>query len=90
LRLERERLDIEERRGKLVSVADVRAAQTERATAEREALLNWPGRIAARLAAQLGCTERDMFAALNSEVREFLGERSRTPVPQTEEIDDAR
>ena len=84
LRLERERLDIEERRGKLVSVAEVRAAQTERATAEREAFLNWPGRIAAGLAARLGCMERDVFAELDAEVRKFLEERSRTPVPQTE------
>ena len=84
LRLERERLEIEERRGNLVSAAEVRAAQGERATAEREALLNWPARIAAGLAVRLGCVERDVFAELDAEVRKFLEERSRTPVPQTE------
>jgi len=84
LRLERERLEIEERRGNLVSAAEVRAAQGERATAEREALLNWPARIAAGLAVRLGCVERDVFAELDAEVRKFLEERSRTPLPQTE------
>jgi hypothetical protein len=55
-----------------------------RATAEREALLNWPARIAAGLAVKFGAPQRDVFMALDAAVRTYLEERSRTPVPQPE------
>ncbi len=55
-----------------------------RATAEREALLNWPARIAAGLAVKFGAPEGDVFMTLDAAVRTYLEERSRTPVPQTE------
>jgi hypothetical protein len=80
LKLQREALDFQERRGDLIPEADVRSAQAERATAEREAILNWPARIAAGLAVKFGATERDMFAALDAEVRKFLEERSNESV----------
>jgi hypothetical protein len=66
--------------GKLIDADAVRTAQFERATAEREALLNWPSRIAAGMAAKLDVAERDVFLALTAEVRLFLMERSHVPV----------
>lgn len=83
LKLRRETLDFEARRTNLMSVAEVRAEVMARATAEREALLNWPKRIAAGLGVKFGATERDMFVALDAEVRTYLEERSRTPILQS-------
>jgi hypothetical protein len=83
LKLRRETLDFEERRTNLMFIAEVRAEVMARATAEREALLNWPKRIAAGLAAKFGAIERDMFMALDVAVRTYLEERSAVPVPQT-------
>jgi hypothetical protein len=74
-------LEVEQAEGKLIDADEVRAAQTERATAEREALLNWPSSgIAADLAARFGVPERDMFLALDSEVRLYLEARSNQPL----------
>ena len=73
-------LEEAEKRGRLIEATEVRAAETERATAEREALLNWPARIAPDLAAKFGVTERDMFMALDTAVREYLMERSQQPL----------
>jgi len=74
-------LEVEQFEGKLIPADEVRAAQTERATAEREALLNWPSSgIAASLAAQFGVPERDMFLALDAEVRLYLEARSQQPL----------
>lgn len=66
--------------GTQISADEVRAAQIERATAEREALLNWPSRIAADLAAKFNVNEREMFLALDAEVRRFLEGRSQQPL----------
>jgi hypothetical protein len=77
----RAELDVAVLEGKLISADEVRAAQTERATAEREALLNWPSSgIAAQLAARFGANEREMFLALDAEVRLYLEARSQQPL----------
>jgi hypothetical protein len=82
LKLQREALDFQERRGDLIKAADVRAAQAERATAEREGWLNWPARIAAAGAVRFGALERDLFAWLEDEVRKHLEERSNEPAEE--------
>jgi hypothetical protein len=80
----RAELDVAVLEGKLISADEVRAAQTERATAEREALLNWPSSgFAAELAAKFGLNERDMFLALDTEVRLYLEARSNHPLEAT-------
>ena len=80
-RIRRERLANDEQERILIPAGEVRAAQTERATAEREALLNWPSSgIAAELAAKFGSSERDMFLALDVEVRRYLQSRSQQPL----------
>jgi hypothetical protein len=73
-------LEVQQLEGKLISADEVRASQTERATAEREALLNWPSRIAANLAVQFGLAERELFIALDGEVRLYLEGRSQQPL----------
>ena len=77
----RAELDVAVLEGKLISADEVRAAQTERAVSEREALLNWPSSgIAAQLAARFGANEREMFLALDREVRLYLEARSQQPL----------
>lgn len=80
VKLEKETIELAVMKGRLIQADQVRAAETERATAEREALLNWPARIAPDLAARFGVTERDMFVALDAAVREYLTERSQQPL----------
>lgn len=81
-RAEKMRLENEKIRGELVSAEDVRQAQTERAMAERESLLNWPARIAPEMAAKFGVPERDMFITLDVEVRKYLESRSTLAVQE--------
>ena len=81
----RAELDVAVLEGKLISADEVRAAQTERAVSEREALLNWPSSgIAAQLAAKFGANEREMFLALDAEVRLYLEARSQQPLGESE------
>lgn len=80
-RVEKLRLENEISAGKYVLVDDVRRAQAERAMVERDALLNFPGRVAANMAAKLSIPERDLFILLDVEIRRFLTERSQTAVP---------
>lgn len=81
LKLERERIGFLEFKGTLVDAANVKTAVTARAAEEREALLNWPSRISAELAAELNVDERTLYAALEKQVRTFLRERSRVVAP---------
>lgn len=66
-------------RGSLILASEVFAAQFQRASAEKEALLNWPAAISAGVAARLGCAERDVFLELDREVRLHLEQRSSQP-----------
>ena len=80
IKIQRERLKLAEYENTLVKAEDVRAAQEARAQAEREALLNFPARVAPNLAAELNVDERTLHAALDKRIREFLRDRSRAPV----------
>lgn len=74
--LQRQKLE-----GELVSAAEVDAAQFARAAAERDALLNWPARCGADMAAELGLETRLVMTMLDKYVRQHLAERSRVPMP---------
>jgi hypothetical protein len=70
-------LEYRRKRGKLVDVKEVEKAAFARARTEREALLNWPVRVSAEIAANLGVAEKDVCSELESRIRQFLEERSR-------------
>lgn len=77
IRTEKDRLDLEERKGTLINAAEVEQATFERARMERDALLNWPAQIVPDLAAKLGVEERALHSELDDLVRKFLEKRSR-------------
>jgi hypothetical protein len=79
VKLKREQLRLKQLEGSLVDAAEVSSATEARFRADAEALLNWPARVAADLAAELGTDERLTHAALDKYVREFMRERSIVP-----------
>jgi hypothetical protein len=88
VKAKRAALELAALEGKLISADEVRAVEMERATAEREALLNWPSSgIAVELAAKFNVSERDMFLALDVEVRHYLEKRSQQPLDQIARAD---
>jgi hypothetical protein len=93
LKLRKELLELEQLRASLMPISEVKAETMALAMAEREALLNWPARVAGKFAAKFGVAESEAFALLDDMVREFLREQSNLPVPtdggqvEKEEID---
>jgi len=79
IRLAREQLLLEKVRGEVVDVSDVEAAAFERGRAERDALLNFPSRVAPIIAAEFEIDSRKLFLSLKKQVRLFLSERSEYP-----------
>lgn len=70
------KVEYEERVQTLVSKYEVQVAAFERGRVERDAWLNWPNRVSANMAAELGCDERRLRLALEREVRLYLTERA--------------
>lgn len=70
-------LERKRREGELVDAAEVREEQLRRASDEREALLNWPSRSSALMAAELEIDERRLLTVLRKYVRLHLTERSK-------------
>lgn len=70
-------LERKRREGELVDAEEVRDEQVRRATEEREALLNWPPRIAAQMAAELQIEDSRLLPVLRKYVRQHLAERSK-------------
>lgn len=66
------RLKLQERKGELVDRARATALVFHLARQERDAWLNWPARIAALMAAELGIKPHAMQKALESYVRAHL------------------
>jgi hypothetical protein len=81
IKRDRERLALDAQLARLIDADEVKAAQIERAMAERESWLNWPSRAAYGLAAELGVDERVMFTLLDTAVRKHLTERSSAALP---------
>jgi hypothetical protein len=77
--IEELRLRNEREKGRLVLADEVFAAQFQRASAEKESWLNWPGRVAAGIAAQLCISEHELYTCLDQAVRAHLTERSSQP-----------
>lgn len=81
IRAQREHLDLEERKGTLVS-KPLAVRQVFNFTRRiRDAWLNWPGRIAPGLAAELGVDQHVLTAALERHVRDHLTDLAGQPAP---------
>jgi hypothetical protein len=63
----------------LVDGAAAEAKYREAFQAEKEALLNWPIRLAAHLAAEFQVDEQKLHSALDREIRLYLADRSGRP-----------
>lgn len=68
------RLKLQERRGELVDRARATALVFRLAREERDAWLNWPARVAALMAAELGAEAHAMQKNLEAHVRAHLAE----------------
>jgi hypothetical protein len=80
VKLKREKLRLKREEQSLVDAEQVASATEARFRADAEALLNWPARVAADMAAEIGTDERITHAALDKYIREFMRERSMVPV----------
>ncbi len=80
IKVNERKLRFEQLKKTLVDAEKVRAEVEARFRNDAEALLNWPARISADLAAELGTDERLTHAALEKYVRQFMRERSMVPV----------
>jgi hypothetical protein len=78
--MRRKEFERKRREGELVDASEVREVQLRRATEEREALLNWPSRIAPLMAADLEVNERKLLETLRKYIRQHLAERSSQPI----------
>lgn len=68
------RLKLQERRGELVDRARATALVFRLAREERDAWLNWPARVAALMAAELGVEAHPMQKILEAHIRAHLAE----------------
>ena len=68
------RLLLQEKRGSLIDKANVTAQVFRLARQVRDAWLNWPARISAQMAAELGVDEHAMHTMLERYVRDHLTE----------------
>jgi hypothetical protein len=68
------RLRLQERRGELVDRASASALVFRMAREERDAWINWPARVAALMAAELGVEAHPMQKVLETHVRAQLSE----------------
>lgn len=66
------RIKVEERTGRLVDAAEVRAATFERARRERDMHVGFAARVASVIASETGADEARIFALLDREMREHL------------------
>ncbi|MDJ0513067.1 MAG: hypothetical protein QNJ62_06455 [Methyloceanibacter sp.] len=69
-------LKLEEMRGDLVDSAEMKKAAMRNGRVEREALLNWPDRIGADLAAKLEVDPGLLVRCLEEELRTYMEERA--------------
>jgi hypothetical protein len=74
LRVEADRLAIDTRKGRLINVAAANARIDEIAGAMRDALLNWPARIAGQIAAEIGVDPHLLQTILHEQITVLLTE----------------
>jgi hypothetical protein len=75
LKAQERKLRLEERRGQLVDKARALLLVHRLAKEEREAILAWPARVAAELAAELGVDAHRLQTLLDARLRQHLAER---------------
>jgi hypothetical protein len=80
VKLQREKLKLRQLDGSLVDAEEVAGETEARFRADAEALLNWPARVMADIAAELGTDELRTHAVLDKYVRQFMSERSMATV----------
>ena len=69
-------LEFETKSGRLIDADVAKARVFELARQERDALVNWPARVAPLIAAELATDQVALAVALEKHVRQFLAERS--------------
>jgi hypothetical protein len=74
LKVEAQRLALDESKGKLLDVAVANAAIDEIAGAMRDALLNWPARVSGVIAAEIGVDPHLLQTILQQHVADLLTE----------------
>jgi hypothetical protein len=76
LKAQERKLRLEERKGKLVDKARALLLVHRLAKEERDAILGWPARVAAEMAAELGVDAHRLQMMLDARLRELLAERN--------------
>lgn len=76
LKAARLKLELAELEGRLIDRVAVMQRVRALAQQERDAILSWPSRAAALIAADLGVNEHDLHAALDASLRAHLTERA--------------
>ncbi|MFO0185249.1 MAG: hypothetical protein ACK55J_01235 [Alphaproteobacteria bacterium] len=76
LKVEAQRLALDESKGRLLDVATANATIDEIASTMRDALLNWPARVAGVIAAELGVEPHLLQSILQQHINELLTEAS--------------
>jgi hypothetical protein len=76
LKAQERKLRLEERKGKLVDKARALLLVHRLAKEERDAILGWPARVAAEMAAELGVDAHRLQTMLETRLRELLAERN--------------
>jgi hypothetical protein len=76
LKVEAQRLALDESKGRLLDVATANATIDEIASTMRDALLNWPARVAGVIAAELGVEPHLLQTILQQYINELLTEAS--------------
>ena len=74
LKAQERRLKLQKMKGELVSLDRAKTLLFRLAREERDAWVNWPGRVAAILSAELGVDAATMHQLLENQVRAHLGE----------------
>jgi transcriptional regulator with XRE-family HTH domain len=76
LKAQERKLRLEERKGQLVDKARALLLVHRLAKEERDAILGWPARVAAEMAAELGVDAHRLQMMLDARLRELLAERN--------------
>jgi hypothetical protein len=76
LKVEAQRLALDESKGRLLDVATANATIDEIASTMRDALLNWPARVAGVIAAELNVEPHLLQTILQQHINELLTEAS--------------
>ena len=74
LKAQERKLRVEKLKGQLVDASVVRAQVFRLSRENRDSWLNWPNRVAATMAAELGIEPGEFHSLLDAEVRRHLGE----------------